>query len=161
MAGRLILQKIAFAAAVIASVGQASPAGAQSLPDPTRPPSGFIETIGGGTGGTAPVAKEPGLAAAAPAGPQLQSVLLPQNGRPVAIISGRYVPQGERFGGMELISVTEQEVVLAEGKNRRVLKLTPGVEKTVPGGTKPTRSDANRKVAVGKQQEQKREIARD
>lgn len=158
MAGRLILQKTARAAAVACAFGLASPAGAQSLPDPTRPPNGFVETLGSGTGGTAAPPNEPGLAeAAAPSGPQLQSVLLPQNGRPVAIISGKYVPQGERFGGMELISVTQQEVVLAAGKNRRVLKLTPGVEKTVPVGTRLMRPEARRKAAVGKQQEKKRE----
>lgn len=151
MAGRLTLQKFARAAAVAGVVGLASPVGAQSLPDPTRPPHGFIEALGsGGSGETARAPTAPGsTAAAAPSGPQLQSVLLPQNGRPVAIISGQYVPQGERFGGMELISVTQQEVVLAAGKNRRVLKLTPGIEKTIPVGTRVARPEAGQKLALG------------
>lgn len=104
----------------------------QSLPDPTRPPAGFVDAQDVKAGGDA-VRGVDGAGAGKPDGPslELQSVLLPQNGRPVAVISGHYLPLGGRLGQWELKSVSELEVVLGQGKERRVLKLTPQVRKTI------------------------------
>ena len=105
---------------------------AETLPDPTRPPANFIDlSASGGQGPTPTVA--PTLQSSA--GPQLQSVLLPRKGKPLAIISGQYVPLGERFAGMELISVSEQQVILLAGKKKHILKLTPAAEKTEPNNS--------------------------
>lgn len=100
---------------------------AQVLPDPTRPPAGFVD----------PADLKAGQAAAVPAAPGgqddaglvLQSVLLPRQGPAVAVISGRYLPLGARFDDWELRAVNERQVVLVQGRQRRVLKLTPLVSK--------------------------------
>lgn len=90
-------------------------AGAAS--DPTRPPEAWLgQQEGGGELTNA-------------GSPRLQSVLMPQRGRPVAIIGGRTVPLGARFGDAVLIRLSEHEAVLqgAEGVTR--LYLTPDVDK--------------------------------
>lgn len=107
------------------------PVQAETLRDPTQPPPGFVDTAdlrGGAFGGAGVQIID--SAPVKPKGPELQSVLLPKQGTPVAIISGQYVPLGGRFGGLRLVSITEQRVVLVSGKLRRVLKLTPQAEKT-------------------------------
>lgn len=117
-----------------------------SLPDPTRPPPGFVDELPAAGPGGAPDAGSPVAARSAhpavdlPAS-GLQSVLIPRQGRPVAIIDGKYVPLGERHGEWELVSVAESEVVLARGKERKTLRLTPAAEKRVaragsPGDSK-------------------------
>lgn len=129
------LQEIGLAAALALGL-PAAPVGAQSaaLPDPTRPPPGFVDELPAAAGAAgAPTTGAPRAAAADdPAGRGLQSVLIPRQGRPVAIIDGRYVPLGERHGDWELVAVAESEVVLARGRLRKVMKLTPGAEKKPP-----------------------------
>ena len=98
------------------------PAHAEGLPDPTRPPPGFVdpadpESMAPATQGSA---LTPGADALV-----LQSVMLPQHGKPVAIINGEYVPLGARIAGWELKSVSEREVLLIQGGNRRQLRLLP------------------------------------
>ena len=85
------------------------------LQDPTRPPA-FV---------SAPVAE-----AGEQSGPVLQSVVIPKTGKPVAVIGGRQVRLGERYGDSRLIRVTEREAVLAGPSGIEHLMLTPGVEKT-------------------------------
>ena len=87
--------------------------------DPTRPPAAWL-------GGSAePVAGAPVQNGA----PRLQSVLIPQRGKPVAVISGQTVALGERFGEARLVRLSEREAVLegADGVTR--LMLTPDVQK--------------------------------
>ena len=94
------------------------------LQDPTRPPTS-IE-------GTAP---------AASSGPALQSVLV-SPGRTIAIISGRTVKLGDRFGDAVVMKITESEVLLRSGKQVQTLKLFPGPEKRLTSsraGAKPER----------------------
>ena len=67
-------------------------AGAQ-IADPTRPPVGVPETY-----------REAGAAA----GPVLQSVLIPKNGRPLAVIDGQQVRLGERLGERRLVTRVRQ-----------------------------------------------------
>jgi MSHA biogenesis protein MshK len=92
----------------------AGAAAAQSAPlsDPTRPPS----------------AAEPVGEAAAPAGPRLQSVLI-SPARRVAVIDGRTVGLGGKFGAATLEAVTESAVVLKYPDRRETLRLNPGVDK--------------------------------
>lgn len=151
-------QKIAANAAWLVLALAASPAvRAQGLPDPTRPPAGFVDPadLKAGGAGTA-VAGD-----AAEAGLVLQSVLLPQSGKPVAVISGHYVPLGARIEGWELTSVGERQVTLTQGAARRVLRLTPLVSKTMvdvrpaSGSPKPARPPA-RKKAKAQESELKR-----
>ena len=109
------MRRILFAAAGIAGLASGV-APAQGLVDPTRPPQAA-------EGGAAS-----GADAAAPS-TQLQSVLI-SSGRRVAVINGKPVAVGERYGEARVARITETEVVLRTGDQIEVLKLFPGVEKT-------------------------------
>ena len=104
-------------AAAQAGAADAVPPGG-GLRDPTRPPFGAA-----GAGGEE-----------APAGPQLQSVLI-SPARRVAVIDGRTVPLGAKFRGATLTRITESGVELRSAGRVEVLKLFPKVEK------KPRRRD--------------------
>lgn len=111
-----------------------SSAMAQALPDPTRPPPGFVDPAdvrAGGSSGQGAVGEINGVPGQDAPGLVLQSVLLPRHGTPVAVISGKYLPLGARIDQWELKSVSEREVVLVQGRERRVLKLTPQASKTM------------------------------
>ncbi|KQX02071.1 hypothetical protein ASC94_00410 [Massilia sp. Root418] len=88
---------------------------AQHLADPTRPPA--VLGVQGGEG--------PAGEGAAPAAPQLQSILVSREpgGRRVAVINGEMVRQGMKFGDAIVERVGETEVVLRRGKTRETLKL--------------------------------------
>lgn len=95
------------------------PLGVQAeMPDPTRPPAAWLapEALAGEGGGEA-------------AGPRLQSVLLPERGRPVAVISGKTVLLGERVGEARLVGLTERAAVLRGPEGVTRLYLTPEVDK--------------------------------
>ena len=97
-------------------------AATEVLPDPTRPPTSID-----------------GTASAVSSGPALQSVLV-SRGRTIAIISGRTVKVGDRFGDAIVVKITEGEVLLRSGKQVQTLKLFPGPEKRVTpsrAGAKP------------------------
>jgi MSHA biogenesis protein MshK len=106
-----------FAASMLAlALGSAGAVRAQALEDPTRPPAMLTRT-------------GPGVAApAAAAGPQLQSVLIARQpgGRQVAVIDGQTVRLGQSYKGAQLVRMSETEVELVRGRERRVLKLSPG-----------------------------------
>jgi MSHA biogenesis protein MshK len=87
---------------------------AQALVDPTRPP-------GAASGEAQDDANK---------GPVLQSILIGK-GRREAIISGRTVTVGERFGEARVVSITDTEVVLQNGSEWQRLKLFPSIEKRV------------------------------
>lgn len=95
-------------------------AGAQGLTDPTRPPG---------------VLSGPAIDGAAGGGPVLQSVML-SPGRKVAVISGKMVVLGGRYGSARLVKLTESEAVLKDGAETTVLKLFPLVEKRMAGDVK-------------------------
>lgn len=92
------------------------------LADPTRPPA--VVMLPGENATQAGVAD--GVA-----GLRLQSVLMPQAGRPVAVISGKTVSLGNRIGGATLVRLNEREAVLQGADGMTRLFLTPGVEKTM------------------------------
>ena len=88
------------------------------MADPTRPPPAFL----------AP-AEASGSAADAGEGLRLQSVLLPQGGKPVAVIGGKTVVLGGRVGDARLLRLTEREAVLQGPEGTTHLYLTPKVDK--------------------------------
>ena len=86
---------------------------AQTLSDPTRPPTGYR------SGGVRSAESQP---------LRLESVLISEDRRS-AIISGEQVALGEKIGRARLVEVSESEVVLLVGGVRRTLKLFPKVHK--------------------------------
>lgn len=99
--------------------------------DPTRPPAHYVQKD---------------EEAATVSGPVLDSVMLPKNGKPLAIISGQQVRLGEYYGENRLIRVTEHEAVFDGPAGIERLSLTPGIEKT-PVTT--NRTQATRQARIG------------
>ena len=92
------------------------PVVAQSLiADPTKPPAALLMDVSDGAGEQTPT------------GPVLQSVLMPRQGRPVALISGQEVRLGGMFGDARLIQLNEREAVLESADGIERLQLTPDV----------------------------------
>lgn len=85
---------------------------AQALVDPTRPPTGYARNPDGEVF----------------TGPVLQSVLI-SSSRRVAIISGKTVKVGDKFGEAQVVSIADGEVILRTGKDKQVLKLYPSLYK--------------------------------
>jgi len=92
----------------------ASPALAQALRDPTRPP--FFSSARGPAG------------PATPSVWNLQSVLISPERR-YAIINGEIVPLGGSIGGAELVAITEERVTLRTADGLRVVRLFPNVRR--------------------------------
>lgn len=110
MAGRLIPAALLAAMCLLAAPGWA----ASSLPEPNRP-------------WTASDADGAGIGEAAL--PELQMVLLPRKGKPVAVISGERVVLGGRYRDATLIAVRENKVILLDAEGRRELHMTPEISK--------------------------------
>ena len=81
------------------------------LADPTRPPA-----VG------------PAAEVVVPEGPRLQSVLISPTRR-TAVISGKTVALGARFGDASVESINEGTVVLKYADRRDTLQLIPGMDK--------------------------------
>jgi MSHA biogenesis protein MshK len=109
MAGLVSKRGLAFLLCLLAG------GGALAAGDPTRPPAAWLN----------PADQQPGNAG----GLRLQSVLMPQRGRPVAIIGGQTVALGERVGDARLIRLSEREAVLQGPDGVTRLYLTPDVDK--------------------------------
>ncbi len=86
-----------------------TPALAQGLIDPMRPPAAFDRSAGQQVASTEPV---------------LQSVLVGPNRR-VAVIDGETVRQGDRFRDARVARIIPGAVELVRGAERQVLKLNP------------------------------------
>lgn len=109
MAGLMKPSVLAFFAAFLPALAAAG--------DPTRPPEGWGLPEAAGKGDTKDQLR-------------LQSVIVPQQGgRPVAVIGGKTVALGGRFGDMTLVSLNEREAVLRGPEGLLQLFLTPDVEK--------------------------------
>ncbi|MDP2881521.1 MAG: hypothetical protein Q8N89_08075 [Azonexus sp.] len=106
-----------------------STAMAQSA-DPTRPPAAWLT----------PVDDAARAAGDAAGGLRLQSVLMPQGGRPVAVIGGKTVALGGRVGGATLVRLNEREAVLQGADGVTHLYLTPDVEKQMIETPKPRKT---------------------
>lgn len=93
-----------------------TPALAQgALADPTQPPAGLVAVD--------PAAPD------ALAAPVLQSVMLPRQGKPMALIGGHQVPLGGKYGDARLVALSEREAVLEGPAGTERLRLTPDAEK--------------------------------
>lgn len=95
----------------------ATPAGAQALQDPTRPPASLAASrAGAGTAAAGEAVKQ---------APRLQSVLIGRQpgGRSVAVIDGETLRVGERYKGARVTRIDPNEVELRRGSARQVLKL--------------------------------------
>jgi len=88
---------------------------AEELVDPTRPPAGFGQAIPN----------------AGPVAPILQSILISPTRR-VAIVSGKTLRVGDKYGDAQLIAINENEIVLKNGKNRQSLYLYPSLRNQAP-----------------------------
>ncbi len=86
--------------------------------DPTRPPAGWV---GGGESGAVTTSTETEF--------RLQSVMLPQRGKPIALIGGQTVALGGKLGDATLVRLTEKEAVLQGPDGLTHLYLTPEVNK--------------------------------
>ena len=94
------------------------PLHAEELTDPTRPPANIFQAASG---------RSSGAGTAQPSG--LRSIIISETRR-AAIIDGKTVELGGRFGNARLVEVNAGSVVLQRGKNRQVLTLFPGVKIT-------------------------------
>ena len=89
---------------------------AESLPDPTQPP--YMTRLAAD-----------GKPEAVADGPVLQTVMMSAR-RKVAVINGKVVALGEKYGDATLIRMTDSEVVLRNSdKTLQTLKMHPVVEK--------------------------------
>ncbi len=103
---------------------------AEPLPDPTRPPQGISATAGQNdhvTGQAAPAATSKGL----------QFIIIAP-GRRAAIINGRTVELGGKYGDATLVEINEGSVVLLDAQGKRIsFNMFPGVG--IKAGTPPPR----------------------
>lgn len=91
--------------------------GAHAMTDPTAPPPGFEAPAG----------------EARPGAPVLHSVIIAGRTR-AAIIDGERVELGGRYRDAEVVSITEDAVVLRERGTTQVLRLYPTIEKKIVRG---------------------------
>jgi MSHA biogenesis protein MshK len=98
---------------------------AQALADPTKPPqAGDFSMSSSG---------------AAPSRGVLQSVMI-TGSTAEAIISGRVVRVGDRYDDVQVVKITEGEVVLRTTEGLQALKLYPGIETRYMDGKLPAAS---------------------
>ena len=102
---------------------------AQTVTDPTRPPiSAPAELAERSTEAAARVPRAPAAPASAP---QLQSIQLPRQGAPSALVDGRIVRVGERIGDQTVASIDAHGVLLRSARGPSLtLSLLTGVLKT-------------------------------
>lgn len=95
------------------------PLNAEELHDPTRPPVSSAAPGQWATGQQATGSRSSGL----------QTTIISESRR-AAIIGGKTVELGEKYGNARLVEVNEGSVVLQGEKTRRVLSLFPDVKMT-------------------------------
>jgi MSHA biogenesis protein MshK len=124
---RTVLLAALLAWSGVAGAGAAAQS-AQALQDPTRPPAAASAPAqaGAGQSGT-------------PAAPQLQAVRVgaAAGGLRIAVIDGESVRVGENFRGARVVRIADNEVELARGGERQVLRLyaqdgAPGMTRVAP-----------------------------
>ena len=98
------------------------PLNAENLPDPTRPPASVMW----GDAASADSAMQSRVAVPS-AG--LQSTIISKSRR-AAIIGGKTIELGEKYGETRLVEVNEGSVVLRGTQTQQVLTLFPGVKMT-------------------------------
>ena len=103
--------------------------------DPTRPPAAWLSPVADA---------RPGSEGAGPL--RLQSVLMRQGGRPVAVIGGKTVALGGHVDGATLVRLNEREAVLQGTDGVTHLYLTPDVEKQMIDTPKPRKTRKSGRV---------------
>ena len=93
---------------------------AETLPDPTRPPSG-VETA---------------VTAVAPSGPLLQMIRT-LDGKRIAVVSGQAVNVGSKMNNLVVTRIDEDRVMLRGPEGVLILKLFPDIEKNPIASSKP------------------------
>lgn len=119
MAGGL-MRYLSILLALICVAVASTPASAQALRDPTRPP-------GAGAKGTSQKPESSGW--------RLQSVLISPERR-YAIINGEVVAVGGAVSGAQLLAVAPEQVTLRTGAGVRIVQLYPDVLGPDAGGRK-------------------------
>jgi MSHA biogenesis protein MshK len=130
-----IKRSVALSAMLAAGLVHAASSSSQGLPDPTRPPAAATPAQAG--------------ADAAPAVPQLQSVLVGQARaeRRIAVIDGESVRVGESFHGARVVRIADNEVELLRGRERQVLRLyapdgsANGMTRVAPAAHRPEKGE--------------------
>ena len=102
---------------------------AETLRDPTRPAFDIDAGRGGAGADAAASANASAPAYAAPRGPRLQSILTRADGRSLAVIDGKTLAVGDRFGSRRLVAIDVASVTLRGSAGRQVLHLTPAATK--------------------------------
>lgn len=109
--------------ALVLAFGTVATAHAQTLADPMRPPVTAV-----------PAATARELPAAAP---QVQTIIIGPTQR-YAVIDGRTLAQGDRFGAARIERITETEVTLRQPDGKAsILGLLPQVQKKAAGAAAP------------------------
>jgi MSHA biogenesis protein MshK len=115
MAGAL-MARIAFL--LLPVLGYVGWVGAQTLPDPTRPPTAMMAD----TGAT-------DIPTQAASGQRLQSVILPQGAKSRALIDGEWREVGQTFGESKLLKIAADRVEIRGPQGRETIRLMPDVDK--------------------------------
>lgn len=110
----VLILGLLFAIPTLADSPNASPIA--SLPDPTRPPAAF----------SAPPPDQ-----AAPKLPEVVNAIYLAGKKPYALVDGVALHVGDPLGEGNVVRIDETGVWLKEPAGERVLRLLPGVEKTL------------------------------
>jgi hypothetical protein len=126
--------------------------GAQSLIDPTRPPSAATNasTAMPGRSDGAARAASAASAALASAAPQLQAIQMPREGGASAIVNGQVVRTGERVGEHTVAAIDATSITLRSARGTtQVLSLLSGVTKTASSVAPDAAPDTSTALAAG------------
>ena len=102
-----------------------SPARAQALADPTRPPT----VLAAPSAASAAAAPARAASAAPPRAPRLQSVQLPRDGQACALLDGRLVFVNDKVGAATVDAIDARGLTLrhANGRTEKLLLLDAAV----------------------------------
>ena len=110
--GRLLVNGLCLAA--LTPLAPAMPAHAAPLADPTRPAASALAPAAPAPArtGASAAASAPTTAAAVTPALRVQSVQVPREGRPSALVDGRLVMVGDRLGDREVVAIDTRGVQL-------------------------------------------------
>lgn len=136
---------------IVCAVGLAGTfgAGAETLRDPTRPAFDVEAGRDGAANGAAAGSTSDSSGAAnryAPRGPRLQSILIRADGSALAVIDGRTLAIGDRFGSGRLVAIAAGQVTLRGPEGQQVLRLTPAADKKPKTPGTPVAAQRGRKT---------------
>jgi hypothetical protein len=124
-------------------------AGAQTMIDPTRPPS-LATTSPAGLGRNDGPARAASAASPVNAAPQLQAIHTPREGGASAIVNGQVVRTGERVGEHTVVAIDAAGITLRSARGAtQVLPLLSGVTKTASSVAPDAAPDTSTALAAG------------